>query len=63
MIPKYKEGDLRNLLFGSLSPKYSIALIGTIEIFKDRNLVFWFQFDTLEKLLEKSSNIEDYFDV
>jgi hypothetical protein len=38
-------------------------LIGTIEIFKDRNLVFWFQFDTLEKLLEKSSNIEDYFDV
>jgi chemotaxis protein CheY-P-specific phosphatase CheC len=63
MIPIYKEGDLRNLLFGSLSPKYSIALIGTIEIFKDRNLVFWFQFDTLEKLLEKSSNIEDYFDV
>ncbi|WRH65518.1 MAG: hypothetical protein RSE13_16880 [Planktothrix sp. GU0601_MAG3] len=63
MIPKYKEGDLRSILLGSLSPKYSIALMGTIELFKDRNLVFWFQFDTLEKLLEKSNNLGDYFDV
>lgn len=63
MIPKYKEGDLRSLLLGNLSPKYSIALMGTIEVFKDRNLVFWFQFDTLEKLLEKSNHLGDYFDV
>ncbi|VXD22636.1 hypothetical protein [Planktothrix paucivesiculata] len=63
MIPKYKEGDLRSLLLGNLSPKYSVALIGTIEIFRDRNLVFWFQFDTLEKLLEKSNDLEDYFDL
>ncbi|VXD23605.1 conserved hypothetical protein [Planktothrix serta PCC 8927] len=63
MIPKYKEGDLRNLLLGTLSPKYSVALIGTVEIFPDRNLLFWFQFDTLEKLLEKGTNLSDYFDV
>lgn len=63
MIPRYKEGDLRSLLLGNLSPKYSVALIGTIEIFRDRNLIFWFQFDTLEKLLEKSNNLGDYFDV
>ncbi|MFM6190267.1 MAG: hypothetical protein ACKPEN_11275 [Planktothrix sp.] len=63
MIPKYKEGNIRNLLAGSLSPRYSKAIIGTIETFPDRNLVFWFQFDTLEKLLAKSSNLSEYFDV
>ncbi len=63
MIPKYKEGNIRHLLSGSLSPKYSVALIGTIEIFPDRNLVFWFQFNTLEKLLEKGTELSDYFDV
>jgi len=63
MIPKYKEGNIRHLLSGSLSPKYSVALIGTIEIFPGRNLVFWFQFNTLEKLLEKGTELSDYFDV
>ncbi|SKB15570.1 conserved hypothetical protein [Planktothrix sp. PCC 11201] len=63
MIPKYKEGELRQILLGNLSPKYSIALMGVIQVLQDRNLVFWFQFDTLEKLLEKSGNIGDYFDV
>lgn len=63
MIPKYKEGNLRQLLLGTLSPKYSLALIGTVQTFPDRNLVFWFQFDTLDKLLAQSSNLSDYFDV
>lgn len=63
MIPKYKEGTIKNLLTGNLSPKYSIALIGTIQLYPERNLLFWFQFDSLEKLLEKSRNLSEYFDI
>lgn len=63
MIPKYREGNIKNLLFGNLSPKYSIALIGTIQLYSDRNLFFWFQFNSLDKLLEISEKLSEYFDV
>ena len=63
MIPKYREGNIKNLLFGNLSPKYSIGLIGTIQLYSDRNLLFWFQFNSLEKLLETSEKLSEYFDV
>ncbi len=63
MIPKYREGNIKNLLFGNLSPKYSIGLIGTIQLYSDRNLFFWFQFNSLEKLLETSEKLSEYFDV
>lgn len=63
MIPKYREGNIKNLLFGNLSPKYSIGLIGTIQLYSDRNLFFWFQFNSLDKLLEISEKLSEYFDV
>ncbi|MDY7020640.1 MAG: hypothetical protein SWJ54_04650 [Cyanobacteriota bacterium] len=63
MIPKYKVGNIGQLLLGNWSKDYSTALIGKIEIFDRRELWFWFQIDRLDILSEQSHKLSEYFDI
>ena len=62
MIPKYKVGNIGQLLLASWSKNYSSALIGSVEFSSQRELWFWFQVSSLEPLLEQSQKISDYFE-
>ncbi|ERT06252.1 hypothetical protein M595_3772 [Lyngbya aestuarii BL J] len=62
MIPKYKVGNIGQLLLSSWSKNYSSALIGSVEFSSQRELWFWFQVSSLEPLLEQSQKISDYFE-
>jgi len=61
MIPKYKVGNIGQLLLSSWSKNYSSALMGSIELSRQRELWFWFQFNTLDPLLQHSQKLSDYF--
>jgi chemotaxis protein CheC len=61
MIPKYKVGNIGQLLLSSWSKNYSSALMGSIELSRQRELGFWFQFNTLDPLLQHSQKLSDYF--
>ncbi len=63
MIPKYKVGNIGQLLLSSWSKNYSSAVIGSIEFSSQRELWFWFQVSSLEPLLEQSQKISDYFEI
>ncbi|MEA5496301.1 MAG: hypothetical protein WAN66_18445 [Limnoraphis robusta] len=63
MIPKYKVGNIGQLLLSSWSKNYSSALMGSIELSRQRELWFWFQFNTLDPLLQHSQKLSDYFEV
>lgn len=63
MIPKYKVGNIGQLLLSSWSKQYSTALYGSVEFSSQREVWFWFQFNTLEPLLEQSQKLSDYFEI
>ncbi|WP_413162901.1 hypothetical protein ACL6C3_27365 [Capilliphycus salinus ALCB114379] len=63
MIPRYKVGNIGQLLLSSWSKKYSTALYGSVEFASQREVWFWFQFNTLEPLLEQSQKLSDYFEI
>ncbi|MEB3279391.1 MAG: hypothetical protein VKK42_10785 [Lyngbya sp.] len=63
MIPKYKVGNIGQLMLSSWSKKYSTSLYGSVEFSSQRELWFWFQFNTLEPLLEQSQKLSDYFEI
>ncbi len=61
MMPKYKVGNIGQLMLSSWSKNYSIAMMGTIELSDQRELWFWFQFNTLDILLQQSQKLPEYF--
>ena len=63
MIPKYKVGNVGQLLLSSWSKKYSVAMVGSVEVDRQRNLWFWFQFNRLDILIEQSQKLPDYFEI
>ncbi|MEL7037136.1 MAG: hypothetical protein AAFO04_16155 [Cyanobacteria bacterium J06592_8] len=63
MIPKYKVGNIGQLLLSNWSKDYSTALVGKVEMFSQRQLWFWFQFNRLDILSEQSQKLSEYFDV
>ncbi len=62
MIPKYKVGNVGQLMLSSWARKYSIAVLATVQFDSQRDLYFWIEFNTLEPLLEESHKLSDYFE-
>ncbi len=62
MIPKYKVGNVGQLMLSSWARKYSIAVLATVQFDSQRDLYFWIEFNTLEPLLAQSQKLSDYFE-
>lgn len=62
MIPKYKVGNVGQLMLSSWARKYSIAVLATVQFDSQRDLFLWIEFNTLEPLLEQSHKLSDYFE-
>lgn len=61
MIPKYKEGSIQRILLSSRAAHYSTSLLGSVEFYPEKKLIFGFHFSAIEPLLEESKHLGDYF--
>lgn len=62
MIPKYQEGRIKQLFLSPNSSAYSTALLTKIQLEKGKDLLFCFLVDSLDSIIERSQNLEKYFD-
>lgn len=62
MIPKYQEGRIKQLFLSHNASAYSTALLTKIQLEKGKDLFFCFLVDSLDSIIERSQNLEKYFD-